>query len=132
MTPYFFDHFCDLDCIALALHVGVEVQYHILPHEDLNPWVGYGIGFESLSVGVAQGDEDGNISYGGFQFARFMGGVDFRINRTIGIGPFVDFALGTYSHYRVDAPVFADDEGDFDSKKVHEWLTLGARFVFFP
>lgn len=122
----------DVDCLAFSAHLGAEVQYHILPHEDLNPWVGYGIGFESLSIAVTQGDEDGNLSFGGFQFARFMGGVDFRINRTLGIGPFVDFSLGQYSSYRVDAPAFPDDEIDFDDKALHEWLTIGARFVFFP
>lgn len=129
------DDWCDrenLDCIALSLQAGVQVQYHILPHEDLNPWIGYGLGLESVIIGITHGDEDGSLSFGGFQFARFMGGVDFRINRTLGIGPFVDFALGQYGGYRYDAPVITDDEGDYDDKKLHEWLTIGARFVFFP
>jgi hypothetical protein len=121
-----------LDCLALSFRIGVQVQYHILPHEDLNPWVGYGIGLESLGIAVAKGDEDGSVTYNGFEFARFMAGVDFRISRTVGLGPFADFSIGQYSRYRVDAPVLDDDEGSIDEKKLHEWLTIGARFVLFP
>jgi hypothetical protein len=122
----------DLDCAALSFRLGIEAQYHILPHEDLNPWVGYGIGVESLVIGIAKGDEDGSITHTGFEFARFMAGVDYRINRTIGLGPFADFTMSQYSRYRVDAPVIEDTEGSHDDKALHYWLTLGARVVFFP
>lgn len=122
----------DMDCLGVSTRFGVEVQYHILPHEDLNPWVGYGIGFESVSVAVKDGDEDGSLNYGGFEFARLSGGVDFRISRVFGIGPFADFSLGTYGTYRWDAPQFPDSDGDVSETAIHEWLTVGARFVFFP
>src|SRR6187401_1598668 len=28
-------------CTALSLHIGIEGQYHIMPGEPVNPWVGY-------------------------------------------------------------------------------------------
>lgn len=126
---------CDqanLDCMSVSTRIGVEVQWHILPHADFNPWVGYGIGLESSSMYVAQGDEDGNYSMAGFELARLSAGVDYRISRVFGIGPFVDFSLGKYYSYRIDAPAFPDTEGDIDDTAFHEWLTIGARFVFFP
>ncbi len=126
---------CDdqnVDCLGVSTRFGVEVQYHILPHEDLNPWVGYGIGFETASLAVKDGDEDGSLNYGGFEFARLSGGVDFRISRVFGLGPFVDFSMGTYGTYRWDAPKFEDSDGDIAETALHEWLTVGARFVFFP
>ncbi len=122
----------DVDCYGVSTRFGVEAQYHILPAEDLNPWVGYGLGFEGVGLAVQDGDEDGNISFGGFEFARLSAGVDFRISRVFGLGPFVDFSLGSYGSYQVDAPRFTDSDGDIKKTAIHEWLTLGARFVFFP
>lgn len=122
----------DVDCISVSTRIGVEVQYHILPHHDINPWVGYGIGIETSSLAVTKGDEDGNISYGGFEFARLSAGADFRISRIFGVGPFADFSIGQYYSYRIDAPVFGDSDGDLEDTAIHEWLTVGARFVFFP
>jgi len=122
----------DIDCLGVSTRFGVEVQYHILPAEDLNPWVGYGLGFETTSIAIKDGDEDGSLNYGGFEFARLSAGVDFRISRVFGIGPFADFSLGTYGSYRFDAPKIPDSDGDIDKTAIHEWLTVGARFVFFP
>jgi len=124
--------FVNADCIGISTRIGVEVQYHILPDQDLNPWVGYGLGLESASLAVTKGDQDGNISYAGFEFVRLSAGLDFRVSRIFGVGPYADFSLGQYYSYRVDAPEFEDRDGDLDEKALHEWLTVGARFVFFP
>ncbi|HET7538937.1 MAG TPA: hypothetical protein VFK05_03670 [Polyangiaceae bacterium] len=111
------------NCSSVGLHVGAEVQYHILPAGFVNPWVGYGIGIESLAVG-----DNTSVGWGGFEFARFMGGADFRINKIFGVGPFVDLSMASFS-------TFSDTQSnshDINQTGIHEWLTLGVRFVFFP
>jgi hypothetical protein len=111
------------NCTSVRLHFGAEVQYHILPAGFVNPWIGYGIGLESMAVG-----DSSSVGFGGFEFARFMGGADFRINKVFGVGPFVDLSMATYSS-------FSDGDGnnlDITETATHEWLTLGVRFVFFP
>ena len=57
-----------------------------------------------------------------------MGGVDFRLSRAFGIGPFVDLSVARFSSGHDDLV------GDFDipNKATHEWLTLGVRAVIFP
>ncbi len=69
---------CDLDnqaCVSVDLNLGVEAQYHFLPDGSTNPWLGYGLGFESLAVSAGRGaDANGNIrdqtlGLGGFNFA---------------------------------------------------------------
>jgi hypothetical protein len=123
----------DVDCdVAVTTRLGVEVQYHILPDQDLNPWVGYGLGLEGTSIAVTDGDQDGTITNAGFEFARLSAGIDFRINRVFGVGPFADFSFGKYYSYQIDAPRFPDEDGDIEDRAFHEWLTVGARFVFFP
>jgi len=109
-------------CNSVSIHFGVEAQYHILPEAFVNPWIGYGLGFESMAVG-----DSNSIGWGGFEFARFMAGADFRINRVFGVGPFVDLSMATYSTFNDGSNSVSVTETG-----THEWLTLGARFVFFP
>lgn len=110
------------NCNAVGLHVGAELQYHFLPASFVNPWLGYGIGLESLAVGDSR-----SVGWGGFEFARLMGGADFRLNRVFGVGPFVDFSMATFSTYND-----GDQSRSIPETGIHEWLTLGVRFVFFP
>jgi hypothetical protein len=61
-----------------------------------------------------------------------MGGVDFRLNRIIGLGPFIDFSLGRYTTATIDDGVTAKRDGSIAKPALHEWFMVGARMVFFP
>ncbi|HYQ41777.1 MAG TPA: hypothetical protein VER11_07410 [Polyangiaceae bacterium] len=115
------------DCVTVGFSFGAEAQYHILPAGLANPWVGYGLGFQSLGLGRSIGGNSTTTTATGFEFARFMGGVDFRVSRVFGVGPFVDFSMASFSSLSVGSASVGIDE-----TATHEWLTLGARFVFFP
>jgi hypothetical protein len=121
-----------VSCAAVDVRFGAEVQYHIMPGEMTNPWVGYGIGFESIGLGMSTGGQTYSSSDSGIEFAHFMGGVDFRLSRVFGIGPFVDFSIGQYSHYHAELPGLPTQDGSIERTAMHEWLALGARGVFFP
>jgi hypothetical protein len=71
------------------------------------------------------------MGWGGFQFARFMGGADFRISRVFGVGPFVDLSMATYTRQTTEIDGVSV-KADITESAVHEWLTFGVRFVFFP
>ena len=114
-------------CLAVGVHLGVEAQYHILPGGSANPWLGYGLGLESLGFSISQGNTTQSASYSGFEFARLSGGVDFRISRVFGIGPFIDLSLARYSTFHD-----GNDDIELTNKATHQWLTLGARAVIFP
>lgn len=121
---------CDLagtSCASVGIHLGVELQYQIRPAAVVDPWIGYGLGVESLAVSEARGGTSDSIGYGGFEFARLMAGVDFRVTRVFGVGPFVDLSMAQYSSVNVRS-----QSTSIENTATHEWLTLGARFVFFP
>ena len=121
---------CDLrngTCVAVGVHVGIEVQYHFLPGGSVNPWLGYGLGSESTAASLSIDYRTQSFGYNGFEFARLMGGVDFRINRVFGLGPFVDLSL-TQFNKRTDESTSTT----VPNQATHQWLTVGARFVFFP
>lgn len=114
-------------CSALGLRLGAEVQVHFIPAGDVNPWLGYGIGYESLSFSRSGGASDNTTTLSGWEYAHFMGGVDFRISRVVGLGPVVDFSLGQYDEISNE-----DLSLDIDNTAMHSWITLGVRVVFFP
>ena len=116
-----------LECRAVGVHIGIEAQYHILPAGLVNPWVGYGLGYESVAVSQGRNGVTTSASVGGFEFARFMAGADFRVTRGFGVGPFMDLSMATYS--RVSNSSFS---ANLEKTATHEWLTLGVRFVVFP
>jgi hypothetical protein len=115
-------------CAATTASLGAQVHYAILPDEWVNPWVGYGLGFSWFSAGSAPNEVD----LRGFDFARLTLGVDFRLSRTLGIGPFVDFDVGVYDSRTIDAPRGRFADGDIHGRTIHEWLVIGPRFVLFP
>jgi hypothetical protein len=117
----------DQTCVAVSAQLGIEAQYHILPAGSVNPWLGYGLGFESLAVSIPVDGATETRSLGGFQFARLSDGVDFRVNRGFGVGPFVEYSLGQYSSNH-----FRGRDIDIPNKSGHQWLTFGVRFVLFP
>ncbi|HKO50613.1 MAG TPA: hypothetical protein VJV79_22975 [Polyangiaceae bacterium] len=115
------------DCSTVDLHFGVEAQYHILPAGLANPWIGYGLGFESFGLRQSANGISRTTTLTGFEFARFMGGVDFRITRVFGVGPFIDLSMASFS--RISD---GDNSQSIDQTRTHTWLTFGARFVLFP
>lgn len=116
-------------CVGLGLRFGPEIVVSLVPDGRVDPWLGYGLGMELGGNGSNSGNDA--VDTFGWEFAHFMGGVDFRVSRGFGVGPFVDLGLGEYTALSVtlnnqqsDVPIL--EHG------VHGWMTLGARFVIFP
>lgn len=118
-------------CLAVSLRVGALAQVHFIPEGDVNPWLGYGIGFESVALAQDRNGTTSSLAFGGWEFAHFMGGVDFRLTRVFGIGPFIDVSMGQYGSASADNGDTTIDQ-DIEEKALHGWVTFGARFVFFP
>lgn len=125
------DDLCSADggsCFALGLRLGAEAQVHFIPAGEVNPWLGYGIGYESLSLSRSGGSgSDSTVTLSGWEYAHFMGGVDFRLSRVVGLGPVVDFSLGQFDEISDE-----DVSLDIENTAMHTWITVGVRVVFFP
>jgi hypothetical protein len=120
-------------CLASTLRIGFEVQIHFQPAERVNPWIGYGIGFESASASANGGGAvEASESFTGFELARFAGGIDFRLSRIFGIGPFAELPFGTYSHAHVLGADGTTADSPITNTALHVWPTIGVRGVFFP
>ena len=122
----------DYDCYALGIRAGFEGHFQLMPHGRTNPWIGYGIGYETLTISMSDGDDKGSFTNSGPEYARVMAGLDFRLSRGFGLGPFLDVSIGKYTRFKNDPPGGDSEDGDIPKTAMHEWVTVGARFVFFP
>lgn len=118
---------CDT-CSSGSAHLGIEAEYFFRPSAKWDPWIGYGLGLEGLS---AERDSSHMVTFGGFEFARFQVGVDARLTRAFGIGPYAGLSLARYSDRTVTIND-NDTKTNIDNRTTHGWFTLGLRFVIFP
>ena len=124
-------------CSTFSFRIGFEVLWNFLPAGSVNPWVGYGIGYDSLAFGKSSNDLVNAAGFSGVEFAHFLAGVDFRVSRAFGLGPYIDYSLGQYSSVAVST--LDNNTGstgtltsEVRGKTVHQWLALGLRLVLFP
>jgi hypothetical protein len=115
---------CDLNnvsCSSSSLRVGVQMLYALAtPQEPTQPWIGLGLGYDSITV---SGVNDVTIS--GTEFLNFQGGMDWKVGATGSLGAFASFSLGQYSD--ISGSGFS---GTLADKKMHQWLTVGLRGSF--
>ena len=124
-----------MNCNGLSLRFGGLVQYNIRPAATVNPWVGVAISYEIARSSGTNGKNSVENRLAGLELAHLMAGVDFRLGPLFGIGPFADFALGQYSTAETVQNAggrVTTLGGDIADSALHEWVTLGARGVFFP
>jgi hypothetical protein len=127
----------DVSCNVHETRLGAEFLYHILPMQDLDPWVGIGFGYEwlGLSETADSGEASATQTIGahGFEFINLQLGLDFSVSENVGLGPFVAFSLAEYRKGTLSCSgdCSADSiSGDIGGKALHEWLLFGARVTF--
>jgi len=96
---------------ASVIGVGPLVRYHLAQGVRFDPWVSYGLGVRSLSVG--------SESLTGIDWARLQVGGEWYPASALGFGPYLGLSLGTYF-------------GDATSagKAVNALFSVGLRIVF--
>lgn len=122
----------DIACSAVSARIGIEGLYSFLPDEGLNPWVGYGIGFEVTSASLTdryRGLEE-TVSSTGMTYADISVGFDLR--KKIGVGPFIDVALGQLNNTTTNLGARGTYKSQIEDGAVHGWVTVGVRFVVNP
>jgi hypothetical protein len=96
---------------ATEIGVGPLVRYHLAQGVRFDPWVSYGLGLRTLSIG--------SESLTGIDWARIQVGGEWYVASALGFGPYLGMSLGTYF-------------GDATSagKAVNGLFTVGLRIVF--
>ncbi len=117
-------------CDGFDQRFGLDLNYHIRPHEFVDPWVGIGLGYEMTQLNYSQG---GSANTGSFQAwgpqLDLQLGADLRFSHRIPIGPFVDLSLSEFNTENVYDPNNNGSALAF-GQKLHGWVTLGLRGQF--
>lgn len=130
------------ECSFHDLRLGAEAQLHLgKPGLLLDPWVGGGIGYEWLSLGMfyeldEPGGQHGNLheTLHGFEFLNLQTGLDFRMADATAFGPFVAFTVSTYRGAKTtcggDCGGLDHGFESIDDEAFHHWLFFGVRGAF--
>src|SRR5678815_1099950 len=92
----------DIACTSTSGRIGIEAMYSFQPDDSLNPWIGYGLGFEVASASIRDNYRGytESVTSTGITYADIAVGLDFR--KKVGIGPFFDIALGQFNNTKTD------------------------------
>lgn len=124
---------CDqsgVSCSASDLRFGIEGQYHLMPANALDPWVGLGVGYEVYHSSESAGGMEASGSTNGFEFLNATVGADYKLAPNLGVGPFLGLSLGEFSNASFSSPGQPDQSGSIQDKALHLALSFGLRGVF--
>lgn len=123
----------DVSCSSLSVHAGVEARFSFTPAESLSGWLGYGFGVVSGNETISDaGRYSESVTASGLELARLSGGLDFRVSRGFGLGPFALAAIDRYSSQRTRINNVTTFSGSIGDAALHAWLSVGLRMVIFP
>lgn len=131
----------ELSCSASVVRAGLQVRYHFQPHDEVDPWLGVGTGFEVTTI--SSGDLKTSATFSGFEFVNLNAGLEIELIDSFRVGPYGQFAVGRYGTVPASSKVYesryqcpgADCTLAADAVKTggaHYWVTGGIRtsYVF--
>jgi outer membrane protein len=143
-------------CTAQDYRFGIDAIVHLRPRENVDPWLGLGIGYELLATGmlaterntapdgstlvspnpqrgpavdVITGASDTGHSASTLQRGPEMNvqlGIDWRVGARVWIGPYAMASIGQYTHNWHDIDGAVQGD-DIASTTLHEWFFIGMR-----
>ena len=102
---------------------GLQGNYHFLPENDWDPWVGLGSGWRGHWVKNATGTD----SRHGWDIARLQAGVDYRLSPEFALSPYVGAGLSTFFTQELAGE---QSFSNVHSPDVNVWLSAGLQGRF--
>ncbi len=121
----------DITCNVVSLRAGLEGSYSFQPAESMNPWIGYGIGYEATTATYTDRERGykETVTSGGATWAQLTLGLDLR--KSIGVGPFLEVAIGEFNKTTTEIQS-QKHSVSIPDRALHAWIMLGLRFVVNP
>jgi hypothetical protein len=119
------------NCSVRRAALGLQAKYAFAPTWRFNPWIGIGGGIEAMSLDLAYESPSTSrtsytlVRFRGWELPRLSAGVDWRINRIVGVGLFARFSFARYDEL---SSVWGAKSISGD----HTWFTAGVRGILFP
>jgi outer membrane protein W len=101
---------------------GAQANYHFLPENDWDPWVGLGTGWRGQWISSA-----GTDTRHGWDIARLTAGVDYRVSPEFAVSPYVGMGVTTFlTQERAGESSFSN----INSPNANVWLFGGIQGRF--
>jgi hypothetical protein len=127
---------CVGKCDWADLHIGAQGQWRFSPESNIDPWLGVGVGWESLSYRdlVLETFTQTSELLGGPELL-LQGGLELEVDKALKIGPYVSAGVGSYlrDSYKClpdgpDCPAGSSVAGS----GFHTWLGFGLSGRYSP
>lgn len=92
----------------------------------VDPWVGLGVGYEILSIGLSSSGRHSTRTESGFDLDVSMG-LDWRAAERLRLGGLIGVSIGQFSRVSIDQSAGPDYSGRIPSASMHEWFFFGIR-----
>ena len=102
---------------------GLQGNYHFLPDNDWDPWVGLGSGWRGHWVKRGSGTD----SRHGWDIARVQAGVDYRVSPEFALAPYLGAGLTTFFTQELAAE---QTFSNVHSPDVNVWISAGLQGRF--
>lgn len=113
-----------ISCSTMDVRLGLQATYHF----DLNsalPWLGAGIGYEVLSLGIETADADLTLDAAGAEWLLLQGGLDFAVKQ-MQFGPFLAVSFARFTNGSCSGDCVTNSF-DIENPEIHQWIMIGAR-----
>jgi hypothetical protein len=133
---------CAGKCNWSDLRLGAQGKWRLNPGDAVDPWLGLGVGFESLGFQTRelQPQEEGAIPFWARSTERLIGpelllqaGLGLRVDDSVQLGPFVSASVGSYvgDHYECDLEG-CPGGSSVNGSGFHAWLGVGLSGSYSP
>lgn len=122
-------------CSARVINAGVQATWRF-QLASVSPWAGVGVGYEWADASIRGFGANFELKARGFELARVMVGVDFRVGAAFALGPYLQWGMGRYHHLETTwvNPSYHGSSGTISgqpsSEAMHSWYTVGLRGSF--
>jgi hypothetical protein len=134
---------CAGKCDWSDLRVGVQGQWRLNPGASADPWLGVGVGLESISFQSSELRQDDEGLFAARITERLLGpelllqaGLELRAEDALQLGPYVAASIGSYlgDHYKCisERAIACPGGSSIDGSGFHTWLGIGVMGRYSP
>jgi hypothetical protein len=121
-------------CDGYDLRFGLLVHVHLAPARTIDPWLGVGIGVETLQAEVQGSDPAAPAggeerTWSGIE-APLELGVDARLSPRLKLGPYVSVSLAQFTSHEEQPAAGVSATGSIGRRALHGWMQAGLRATF--
>jgi hypothetical protein len=123
----------DLECSGHLIRVGPQLTYQFSPMSSIEPWIGFGTGYEWLHLRASNSFGGATLDVRGISFATLRAGAAYGFSTWGSIGPYLSIDIGRYDYaaQRVwSGMAWTEMAQDISGRALHEWFSLGVRGTF--